>query len=105
DRHFAEFERAIDRESGDSVEEAGENAPEPGTEAGAIGEMSPAAEKRQRGGEQGEADDLHVECGPTSAGLARGKSHEKIGTTPTEGGEQTEEDAHWGSGWLAFFHF
>src|SRR5690348_16641138 len=47
DSHFADFKGAIERKGAAGVDAAGENAPTPGRPAGAVAEMTQAAENGQ----------------------------------------------------------
>ncbi len=84
----------------DRVDAAGQHSPGPRLPAGAVCEMAPATEPRQRDREQDESDQLHVQHGAQSTHAVRGEAREKIRAAPRQRGQDAQENSHDGLGGL-----
>src|SRR5262249_12808622 len=91
DRHFADFEGAVQRERRATVEYSGEHAPRPRMPARAIEQVSPAADPSDAKSEQEQSGELHVHRGAQRANAACRESRGKIRTAPPYCGEQTKK--------------
>src|SRR5882757_1505503 len=104
-RELANFEGAVKREHGESVDGAGENSPSPGLPARAVEEVAPVMREQQKDGDEHRAQRLHPENRAQTAERTCGEARQKIRAAPGHRGGDTEQNAGRHLFGLGLFYF